>query len=148
VLISIELSVVQVTSHVHTISEESPATLSTCYGDCPEFGKARFLYRNPAWKEITDSLLPGQRASDRPDITCRVFNLKLKELMDDLTKKNVLGVAIAHVKVIEFQKRGLPHAHIVLIVDDDDKPRNPDDYDRFVSAEIPSEDNPVLRKGC
>ena len=39
--------------------------------------------------------------------------------------------------VIEFQKRGLPHAHILIILDEDSKPRNSDDYDRIVSAELP-----------
>ena len=31
---------------------------------------------NPNWREIRDNLLPGQRASDRPDICARVFHLK------------------------------------------------------------------------
>ena len=36
---------------------------------------------NPQWKEIHDELLPGQVYNDRPDITARVFHLKLKLLM-------------------------------------------------------------------
>ena len=39
--------------------------------------------------------------------------------------------------VIEFQKRGLPHAHILIIMEVDSKPRCSEDYDRIVSAEIP-----------
>ena len=46
---------------------------------------------------------------------------------------------IAHIRVIEFQKRGLPHAHILLILDPADKPRNTADYDSIVSAEIPDQ---------
>lgn len=42
--------------------------------------------------------------------------------------------------VIEFQKRGLPHAHILLILKGDDKPRSSPEYDKFVSAEIPDPD--------
>ena len=57
--------------------------------------------------------------------------------MDDLTKKHVLGKVIAHFKVIEFQKRGLPHAHILLVLDPSCKPENPRDYDKIVSAQIP-----------
>ena len=57
--------------------------------------------------------------------------------MDDLTKKNVLGRRVADIHTIEFQKRGLPHAHILLIVHPEDKPQNTDDYDKIVSAEIP-----------
>uniref|UniRef100_A0A182HLU7 Helitron helicase-like domain-containing protein n=1 Tax=Anopheles arabiensis TaxID=7173 RepID=A0A182HLU7_ANOAR len=47
-----------------------------------------------------------------------------------------LELEIVYEYVIEFQKRGLPHAHLLLILGDDDKPQTPDDYDKFVSAEI------------
>ena len=70
---------------------------------------------NPKWPEITRELLPYQIASDRPDLTTRVFHMKLQEMMKDLCEKHCLGRVIAHVYVIEFQKRGLPHAHILLI---------------------------------
>lgn len=46
---------------------------------------------------------------------------------------------IAYVAVIEFQKRGLPHAHILLILDPAHKPRGPDDYDAIVPAQLPDE---------
>ena len=57
--------------------------------------------------------------------------------MHDLTKRNILGKSIAHTAVIEFQKRGLPHAHILLILASEDKPYTADDYDKIVCAEIP-----------
>lgn len=60
--------------------------------------------------------------------------------MKDLTTKHVFGKTIAHFKVIEFQKRGLPHAHILLILDPSCRPRCPRDYDQIVSAEIPDPD--------
>jgi hypothetical protein len=60
--------------------------------------------------------------------------------MVDLVKKHVLGKVIAHINVIKFQKRGLPHAHILLILDDADKPRGCHDYDTIASAEIPDID--------
>ena len=41
---------------------------------------------NSNWREITENLLPGQRASDRPDIVARLFHMKLSELLDDITK--------------------------------------------------------------
>ena len=47
---------------------------------------------------------------------------------------------LAHVYTIEFQKRGLPHAHILVILCQSDKPRDPSDYDKIVCAEIP---NPI-----
>ena len=39
--------------------------------------------------------------------------------------------------VIEFQKRGLPHAHILITLQSDDKPRTAADADKFISAELP-----------
>ena len=41
---------------------------------------------NPNWKEISENL-NGQSREGRPDLVARVFQLKLKELMDDLLKK-------------------------------------------------------------
>jgi hypothetical protein len=91
---------------------------------------------NPKWKEITDALLPGQTAKDRPELVTRVFNLKLDALLKDI-KDGVLGNVIAKIWVIEFQKRGLPHAHILLILDEVSKLHTAEDYDSMVSAEIP-----------
>lgn len=58
-------------------------------------------------------------------------------LMKDLTTRHVLGTVVADFKVIEFQKRGLPHAHILLVLAPTCKPTSPRDYDYIVSAEIP-----------
>ncbi|XP_074649050.1 uncharacterized protein LOC141904363 [Tubulanus polymorphus] len=102
---------------------------------------------NPKWPEIVESLNPGERAHDRPDIAVRVFKLKFDSLMDDLLKKHVLGRVKAHTATIEWQKRGLSHAHILLIMDNDDKPRTPEIIDQVVSAEIPDiACNPRLHK--
>ena len=77
--------------------------------------------------------------------TVRHSTVKLKELLSDLIKRQVFGKPLAYVYTIEFQKRGLPHAHILLILADEDKPRDPSQYDTIVSAEIPDRlDNPRL----
>jgi len=60
---------------------------------------------NPKWFEITSRLLLGQRAQDQPDLVTRVFRLKLNAIMDQLIKCKVLGEVVAHMHVIEFQKR-------------------------------------------
>lgn len=39
---------------------------------------------------------------------------------------------------IEFQKRGLPHAHILVFVLGSDRPKTVGDVDKMVSAEIPN----------
>src|SRR5581483_4872710 len=56
-----------------------------------------------------------------------------------------LGKVIAHVHVIEFQKRGLPYAHILMVLSPEDKPKTPEDFDELVSAEIPDKNlQPLL----
>ena len=92
---------------------------------------------NPNWPEILNELGPGQSPQDRPDLIARVFRLKLKTLMDDILKNHVLGVPVAHVYVIEFQKRGLPHAHILIVLREKDKIITPEQVNAIVSAEIP-----------
>ena len=92
---------------------------------------------NPKWREIVENLRPADSARTRNDLIARVFRLKLNALMQDIKYNNVLGVPVGHTMVIEFQKRGLPHAHILIILSQHHKPRTDDDYDRFVCAEIP-----------
>jgi hypothetical protein len=88
--------------------------------------------------EITRNLLPNQRPNDRPDLIARVFRQKFDALMHDLIHRGwPFGKVVAHVHTIEFQKRGLPHAHILLWLDEHDKLRSCDDYDNFISAELP-----------
>ena len=94
---------------------------------------------NPKWPEIVDSLPPGHIAEDRPDIVARVFRIKCDELMDDLKKKGIFGRAVAHLHVIEFQHRGLPHAHILIILAAEHRLRDPEDIDACISAELPVE---------
>ncbi|XP_065682302.1 uncharacterized protein LOC136095521 [Hydra vulgaris] len=96
---------------------------------------------NPKWREITENLYPGQNANDRPDLVTRVFKLKLNNLLNDIFKHGVLGKVVTHVQVIEFQKRGLPHAHILLHLANDDKLKISQDIDNLICAEIP---NPIV----
>jgi hypothetical protein len=92
---------------------------------------------NPKWEEITRELLPGEKPNDRPDIINRVFRLKLDALLKDIRHKGVFGRVIGDIYVIEFQKRGLPHAHILIILHPEDRLRTVDDYDKVVSAQLP-----------
>ena len=69
---------------------------------------------NPFWPEIVQNLLHGQQASDRPDLCCRIFKIKLGVLMSHLKNGKVFGPYDFHMSVIEYQKRGLPHAHVIV----------------------------------
>jgi hypothetical protein len=93
---------------------------------------------NPEWPEIKENLKPWQRSEYRPDLIARVFNLKSKELLKDIIERQILGVV--YIYVIEFQKRDLPHAHIVIFLRDEDKPRTRDIIDQLISTEIPDKD--------
>jgi hypothetical protein len=72
-----------------------------------------------------------------------VFKIKLKELITDIHKKHILGRTIARIYVIEFQKRGLPHAHIFIFFVEDCEPHIVEDVDRMISAKFP---NPKINK--
>lgn len=92
---------------------------------------------NTEWPEIKEHLLPGQEAKDRPDLCARVFNAKLCAYILNITKGKLFGKCSARLAVIEFQKRGLPHAHILLILYGDDRIASADAVDRVVCAELP-----------
>ncbi|EFA12009.1 hypothetical protein TcasGA2_TC016134 [Tribolium castaneum] len=93
---------------------------------------------NPHWTEITTNLDGKQQWQHRPDLVCRVFASKLAELIDDITNKQYFGVPLNYMYVIEFQKRGLPHAHILLTLRPEDKLLTEQDVDSAVSARIPN----------
>ena len=104
-----------------------------------QFGRADFFITitcNGNWEEIVNNLRPSEQPTDRPDLTTRVFKGKLQSLIHDLTKTNILGKCIAFTYVVEFQKRGLPHTHLLLWVEQNHKRRNSNDVDSIVCAEI------------
>ena len=106
-------------------------------------------------------LLPGQTAADRPDLVARVF--KLDALLTDLwatvfsdtcgrefTRCVYLSITCdivrharvltryePHVEQVEWQKRGLPHAHILLI--------HPDRFDEYGDMAQTSTDRFLVR---
>jgi hypothetical protein len=92
---------------------------------------------NLEWPKIRRLLTHVQTPQDRLDLIARVLNLKLERLIADIVRKQVFGPVLDTVYTIEFQKRGLPHAHIPIIVNPVFRPRNADDVDAIVSAEIP-----------
>ncbi|KAH1060734.1 hypothetical protein GYH30_004272 [Glycine max] len=97
---------------------------------------------NPNWPEIRRVLAPlNLKATDRPDLISRVFRLKYEQMLFDLTKKHLLGKVVAYMHAIEFQKRGLPHVHLLLFLHPDNKYPSSDDIDQIILVEIPSHEN-------
>jgi hypothetical protein len=92
---------------------------------------------NPQWPEITSRLGPGQDFTDVPLIVVRVYKRMLSVL--EKTLKTMFPNAGHYMYIlhsIEFQKRGLPHAHILIKFP---KPcMEPHEIDQVVSAEMPS----------
>lgn len=53
-------------------------------------------------------------------------------------------ISLVVIYTVEFQKRGLPHAHILLFLDPNDKPTTVEDIDKIISAELPDpETDPI-----
>ena len=90
---------------------------------------------NPGWREILENMNADELAQDRPDLTARVFNLKLQSLLDELFKKGIFGKTIARLHVIEFQHRGLPHAHILIVLEKNF--HTGEEVDAYITAELP-----------
>ena len=104
------------------------------------FGKPTLfitMTTNPNWLEIKEGLSLGQYPQDRPDLVARVFKLKKDQLLNDIFKGSIFGTVVAYLWVIEFQKRGLPHIHILIILSKEHAPETANDIDEIICAELP-----------
>ena len=93
---------------------------------------------NPNWDEIKQAMSANQKPVDRPEIVATVFHLKLQALLKDL--KMIYGKFLGTVWTIEYQKRGLPHCHILLFLDKDYSFVERGIVDQGVCAELPTPD--------
>nr|XP_043611506.1 uncharacterized protein LOC122583138 [Erigeron canadensis] len=103
---------------------------------------------NPQWPEVVRYMKQVKlNLEDRADTLSKMFKIKVDRLMQDIKENNIFGKLEAVVYTIEFQKRGLPHAHICLFLNEKDKLKDIDSIDHFISAEIPDENvDPDLYK--
>nr|XP_016488215.1 PREDICTED: uncharacterized protein LOC107808225 [Nicotiana tabacum] len=92
---------------------------------------------NPTWPEIKEHLWTTDETQNRPDLISRVFRAKVEELKTDISKRNIFGKIVAFMYTIEFQKRGLSHAHFLIILDNEYKLLTSEAYDGITSAELP-----------
>src|SRR6202453_2341635 len=131
--------------HMYQLFQDSMAIARHC--QTPDLFLT--MTANPNWPEIQEALLelngenddpdrPSkcQTAADRPDIVVRVFHQKVKALLKDI-RGGLFGKVAGLVYTIEFQKRGLPHIHILIFLHHLYKIFNADDVDKIVSAQLP-----------
>ena len=103
------------------------------------------LTTNPKWDEIQDELLCNQSPFDRVDIVCQVFKARLDAFLHNLKNgKYFENHKVNYIlRVIEYQHRGMPHAHIVVQLDNIPKDENIQEciqwIDNHISAQLPNE---------
>lgn len=91
---------------------------------------------NPQWDEIVNEL-NGAPYTYRPDICVRVFYCKFNEFLRDIVDCQIFWQVVSYVAVVEFQMRGLPHAHILITLSESDKISSSEQIDQIIWAEIP-----------
>ena len=101
---------------------------------------------NGQWPAIQSQLRRGQDYSDLPVVVARVFKRAVTILEQSFnTMFPNAGQLLYIIHSVEFQKRGLPHVHI--LVKYNNECTHPDNIDSVVSAEIPDdpEDQELVR---
>ena len=76
---------------------------------------------NSHWEKFERNLSDVVDIVNRFDLMIRVFQLKFKKFLRDFIERHVMRIINAHIYVIEFQKRDLSHAHILLIANSRDE---------------------------
>ncbi|XP_075465454.1 uncharacterized protein LOC142499645 [Ascaphus truei] len=124
--------------HMHEYAQDAMAYVRA-------YGRPDFFITftcNPAWPEIKQELGDGQAHSDRHDLIARVFRQKLITLIYIITMSYIFGQTRCWMYSIEWQKRGLPHAHILIWLKEK---LHAIDIDNVISAELPNpEEDPIL----
>ena len=113
--------------HLRSLAKNALALVS-------EYGRPSLfitLTCNPNWTEIVEQLLPGQTAYDRGDIVCQVFYRKVEAILANIRCGKYFKIMNSidnyhkikfEVRVIEYQRRGLPHVHLVFKFEETDMP--------------------------
>lgn len=94
---------------------------------------------NPNWPDIKEALkdFPEKRLEDHPKMVVRSFRLRQKCLLDELKKGYIFGRFRGCVWTIEYQKRGLPHMHLLLFLHPDDRYLDVERINQIICAELP-----------
>uniref|UniRef100_A0A914YRQ3 ATP-dependent DNA helicase n=1 Tax=Panagrolaimus superbus TaxID=310955 RepID=A0A914YRQ3_9BILA len=89
---------------------------------------------NPEHPDIVNNLYDNQKACDRPDLVDTVFDLQVKDFIEQM-KSGRFGKVKCFTYVTEFQKRGLPHIHSLWTFEEGWS--DIDKINQFISAEFP-----------
>lgn len=98
--------------------------------------------------EIRNALLPDQLPQKRPKLVVTVTTMNLGSVMSYLINEKLFGIATAHVRKVELEKRGLLHGHCIFFPDRLSKQRlsAQKNMNALVCAGIPSVQDQELRE--
>ncbi|KIJ11064.1 hypothetical protein PAXINDRAFT_36551, partial [Paxillus involutus ATCC 200175] len=104
--------------HMQQLLQDSLAI----YRDCQKIDILLTMTANPDWPKVCNNLLPGKYllAIDCPDLVARVFFQKQQDLLKKV-RKGYFGAVAGLVYTIEYQKRGLPHMHLLIFLKEQEK---------------------------
>jgi hypothetical protein len=71
---------------------------------------------NSNWFEIQDELKSRQIATNRSNIVTRVFQMKTKQLIENMKKRHVFDKCESVVWIVKYQKRELSHIHLLIFL--------------------------------
>ncbi|XP_074266035.1 uncharacterized protein LOC141588494 [Silene latifolia] len=96
-------------------------------------------------KDLKDRQIFGRVIGGEVTQIFRVLAVILFSNVVQIKKTHIVLAKLSGTYTIEFQKRGLPHAHILIFLHRDDKFPEAANVDKIISAEIPDPDeNPLL----
>jgi hypothetical protein len=93
---------------------------------------------NLKWEKVTAALFTDQTIINRPDIIARVFRAKLKDLINQIRNGEIFGTVPALIYTVKYQKRKLPHAHIIIFFAGGHAFSEPETIDNLIRAELPN----------
>ena len=81
----------------------------TCNPDWPEFTEAASI-------KTDDNSIIEESFEGNLDFITRIAKLKFNDIINDIDKGHIFIKVATYVYTIEFQKHGLPHMHLLLIM--------------------------------
>ncbi|GBN36005.1 hypothetical protein AVEN_251706-1 [Araneus ventricosus] len=98
------------------------------------YGRPDLFITFTTWSEINEELAHGQSPADRHYLIARVFRQKLIKCTDIITEIYIYGELNCWMHSMQWQKRGLPHAYILIWLKEKLRPGH---VDSVIMADIP-----------